>query len=116
MDPRPLPVYVPEGLGLVERFGHIEHEITRKTGSPSRLEAWLKCPRQAWAKQVLKADDEAGESSEDVNLRIRGEVVHQAEAALLEGHGIEVTKESLSNIQPLHLGPCLLYTSPSPRD
>ena len=105
VDPRPLPVYVSEGLGLVERFGHIEHEITRKTWSPSRLEAWLKCPRQAWAKQVLKADDEAGESSEDVNLRIRGEVVHQAEAALLEGHGIEVTKESLHNIQPLHLGP-----------
>ena len=105
VDPRPLPAYQPDGLNLAERFGTIEQEITRKTWSPSRLEAWLKCPRQAWTKQVLKADDEAGESSEDVNLRIRGEVVHQAEAALLEGHGLEVTKETLSNVQPLHLGP-----------
>lgn len=105
VDPRPLPAYDAQGLALTERFGRIEHEITRKVWSPSRLEAWLKCPRQAWTKQVLKADDEAGASSEDVNMRIRGEVVHQAEAALLEGHGIEITKETSTDILPLHLGP-----------
>ena len=62
--------------------------------SPSRLEAWLKCPRQAWLKQYLRADDDEDLSTEDIDVRIRGQVVHETEAAILQGHGIPMGEET----------------------
>ena len=105
VDPRPLPPYRPDDLGINHRFGFIEAPIQREYWSPSRLEAWLKCPRQAWLKQTLNADDEESGLSEDIDLRVRGNVVHDAEAALLQGHGVPLSGEASGELLPLHRGP-----------
>ena len=81
-DPRPLPPYAPSNTGIEHRFGALDTPLEREVWSPSRLEAWLKCPRQAWVKQQLRADDDDGVSTEDVDVRIRGQVVHETEAAI----------------------------------
>ena len=105
VDPRPLPPYFPDGAGLSHRFGSLGVPLEREVWSPSRLEAWLKCPRQAWLKQYLRADDDEDLSTEDIDVRIRGQVVHETEAAILQGHGIPMGEESTAAVQPLHLGP-----------
>ncbi len=105
VDPRPLPPYMVEDVPIQHRFGFNAPPYRREVWSPSRLEAWLKCPRQAWMTQCLAADDAEGLEAEDVDARTRGQVVHEAEAALLEGHGVPVGGEVVEGPQPLHLGP-----------
>ena len=105
VDPRPLPPYANTEFTFADRFGRIEHGTVRETWSPSRLEAWLACPRQAWAKQVLQADDDEAVGSEDIEPRVRGQVVHETEATLLQGHGLTVGEELVASRGPLHLGP-----------
>lgn len=105
VDPRPLPPYREQELAMSHRFGAMGVPYQRDVWSPSRIEAWLKCPRQAWLKQILLAGEDEDVEAEDVDLRIRGQVIHRAEAALLEGHGVPETGEMTDNIQPLHLGP-----------
>ena len=104
-DPRPLPPYAPSNTGIEHRFGALDTPLEREVWSPSRLEAWLKCPRQAWVKQQLRADDDDGVSTEDVDVRIRGQVVHETEAAILRGHGVPMGGEITASPQALHLGP-----------
>ena len=101
VDPWPLPPYQPDEIGINHRFGLIETPIRREYWSPSRLEAWLKCPRQAWLKQTLNADDEESGLTEDIDLRVRGNVVHDAEAALLQGHGAPLGGEASGELLPL---------------
>ena len=105
VDPRPLPPYALDGLGLDHRFGSLGTSIERSVWSPSRLEAWLKCPRQAWLKQTLNADDDEGFTTEDIDVRTRGQVVHDVEAAILQGHGVPIGFEISTDPLPLHLGP-----------
>lgn len=105
VDPRPLPPYAVEGLHLSQRFGSQGAPYERRSWSPSRLEAWLKCPRQAWVKQVLSADDGEEAEAEDIDVRVRGQILHDTEAALLAGHGVPVGGEMTEGIQPLHRGP-----------
>lgn len=105
VDPRPLPPYGEDGLAISHRFGLIDVPYDRTTWSPSRLEAWLKCPRMAWVKQSLLADDDDGTQSEDVDARVRGQVVHDAEAAVMTGHGVPLGGEMSEDILPLHQGP-----------
>ncbi len=105
VDPRPLPLYSATGTGLDHRFGQLESPVEREVWSPSRLEGWLKCPRQAWMKQVLGADDEEGGVTEDIDVRVRGQIIHETEAALMQGHGIPLGGETSDEPTPLHAGP-----------
>ena len=105
VDPRPLPPYAPLGLEIQHRLGHLGEELTRPIWSPSRLEAWLKCPRMAWAKQYLGADAEQGDTPEDIDLRMRGILLHEVEGALLAAHGLSVGGEELQHGEALHAGP-----------
>ncbi|RJU97167.1 MAG: hypothetical protein DWC10_05105 [Candidatus Poseidoniales archaeon] len=105
VDPRPLPPYAETELSIAHRFGRLETPYEREVWSPSRLEGWLKCPRQAWMKQVLAADDVIDTPTEDIDTRVRGQVVHETEAAILQGHGVPLGGEMTEGIQPLHLGP-----------
>ena len=105
VDPRPLPLYSATGTGLDHRFGQLETAVERDVWSPSRLEGWLKCPRQAWMRQTLRADDDEGGVSEDVDARVRGQIVHDAEAALLQGHGVPLGEEVSGEPKALHAGP-----------
>ena len=105
VDPRPLPPYGGAVQGLEDRFGDMQAPLERSVWSPSRLEAWLKCPRQAWMNQFLRAADDEELTTEDIDVRIRGQVVHDAEAAIMEGHGIPFGEEYAGTPLPLHLGP-----------
>jgi hypothetical protein len=105
VDPRPLPPYATTDFGLSHRFGALGTAIERPVWSPSRLEAWLKCPRQAWIKQTLNADDDEGTTTEDIDVRTRGQVVHEIEAAILQGHGVPLGLEVSTAPLPLHAGP-----------
>lgn len=105
VDPRPLPPYALDDLALSHRFGGHGAAYERRSWSPSRLEAWLKCPRQAWVNQVLLADDGEEGEAEDIDVRVRGQILHDTEAALLVGHGVPLGGELTEAIQPLHLGP-----------
>ena len=105
VDPRPLPLYAATGTGLDHRFGQLESAVEREVWSPSRLEGWLKCPRQAWMNQILGADDDEGGIVEDIDVRVRGQIVHDAEAALLQGHGVPLGGEASGDPLALHAGP-----------
>ena len=105
VDPRPLPPYSMQELTLSHRFGGMGVPYHRDVWSPSRIETWLKCPRQAWVKQILLAGEDEGAEAEDVDMRTRGQVIHQAEASVLVGHGVPMGGEMTDGIQPLHLGP-----------
>ena len=104
VDPRPLPPYAETELSIAHRFGRLETPYEREVWSPSRLEGWLKCPRQAWMKQVLAADDVIDTPTEDIDTRVRGQVVHETEAAILQGHGVplggEMTEDPTSSPRP----------------
>ena len=105
VDPRPLPPYAESGLEIGHRFGQLDRSYQREVWSPTRLEGWLKCPRQAWLKQILAADDDIGTPTEDIDLRVRGNVVHETEAALMHGHGVPTNGEMTTDVGPLHAGP-----------
>ena len=78
--------------------------LEREVWSPSRLEAWLKCPRQAWLKQYLRADDDEDLSTEDIDVRIRGRGARNR-GCHSAGSGIPMGEESTAAVRPLHLGP-----------
>ena len=105
VDPRPLPPYSSPALSLNHRFGALNTVVERPVWSPSRLESWLKCPRQAWTRQTLNADDDDGVATEDVDVLVRGQLVHQVEAAILAGHGVPLGEEISTTPLPLHVGP-----------
>ena len=87
LDPRPL---APPSLGQ----GAL-HAVTGSEGpgreaatwSPSRLQAWVVCPRKAWLEQAF---DVSGEETgaEDIDRREQGDLVHRFEETSLRAHGI----------------------------
>lgn len=86
LDPRPLS---PPSLGQ----GAL-HPVVGADGpggevqswSPSRLQAWVVCPRKAWLEQAL---DVAGEDAgaEDIDRREQGDLVHRFEEHSLRAFG-----------------------------
>ena len=85
-DPRPLAglpfptTSPPSDPPRPVRIGH-------RAWSPSRIQAWMRCPRRAWLEEHRKVveDDRA---SEDVDPRIVGEVIHEASVWCLEQLGV----------------------------
>lgn len=103
IDPRPLPPpHLPKGA-LLDVLGVKTKGVNRKVWSASRIQPWLTCPRQAWATGHLKAEAQE-EESEDLDHRIRGQIIHDAEAALLSAHQVPVGSHALSESYPLHQG------------
>ena len=86
IDPRPLPPYRFAHEALDGRTGHEGPTVEREAWSPSRLHAWVTCPRQAWLEGVHGAgEDEA--PSEDVDRREQGDLVHRFEESTLRSFG-----------------------------
>ena len=52
----------------------------------------------------LKAESEDVQS-EDVDARARGTMIHDAEAAMLDAHGVTTAADAVTNPLPLHKGP-----------
>ena len=104
IDPRPLPALNLQSSVLNATIGFKSTGMERETWSQSRLQSWLKCPRMAWMDKRLKAKSEDVQS-EDVDSRARGTMVHDAEAAMLNAHGVITAGEAVENPIPLHQGP-----------
>ena len=104
IDPRPLPAFDMESSILNSTIGFESEGIKRKNWSQSRLQSWLKCPRMAWMEKQLKAESEDVQS-EDVDARARGTMIHDAEAAMLDAHGVTTAADAVTNPLPLHKGP-----------
>lgn len=86
IDPRPLPPFQFGHEALDARTGHEGPAILRSVWSPSRLQAWVRCPRQAWLEGVHGAGEEET-TSEDVDRREQGDLVHRFEESLLRAVG-----------------------------
>ena len=104
IDPRPLPMFESGSESIQSITGLISQPIIRKKWSASRIQSWLKCPRQAWLEKHLGAR-ELEQPTEDIDDRVRGVLVHEIEGAILEGHGIEVSGEPSKIALPLSKGP-----------
>ena len=104
IDPRPLPALDLQSPILNATTGFHSTGMERETWSQSRLQSWLQCPRMAWMNKRLKAEPEDVQS-EDVDARARGTMVHDAEAAMLNAHGVLTAAEAVDNPLPLHQGP-----------
>jgi hypothetical protein len=105
IDPRPLPPPSFDGTVLSETFGNRSIGVHRDVWSASRLQPWLSCPRQAWMSGHLGAENEEDEL-EDIDHRTRGQIIHDAEAALLAAHGIPTGGEVSASLGPLNAGSC----------
>jgi hypothetical protein len=105
IDPRPLPPAV-EAQPEIEHFsGIIESSLEREHWSPSRLQTWIECPRKGWAKQFLNVEDAPSELEEDINAIMRGDMVHEILAHILNGHGVVAYDGEVKEPIPLHEGP-----------
>ena len=104
IDPRPLPPGTFKNSKINDYIGSETIKIEIDMWSASRLQAWLKCPREAWMKSHLRAGIEETQS-EDLDARIGGTIIHDCEGAILEGHGISLGGPALSKAISLVNGP-----------
>jgi hypothetical protein len=105
IDPRPLPPAF-ESQPEIEHFsGTIEASLERDRWSPSRLQTWIECPRKGWAKQFLNVEDAPSELEEDINAIMRGDMVHEILAHILNEHGVVAYDGEVNEPIPLHKGP-----------
>ena len=103
IDPRPLPAPELPAGALLDVLGVHGPGVKRKVWSASRIQPWLTCPRQAWATSHLQAQD-LEQESEDLDHRIRGQILHDSEAALMAAHEVPIGGKSLTTALPLHSG------------
>ena len=103
IDPRPLPPTNLTAGVLPDVLGVQSPGVHREVWSASRLQPWLTCPRQAWVTGHLRAEGDENET-EDIDHRTRGQIIHDAEAALLGAHGVPIGGMAHRPTGPLHLG------------
>ena len=83
-DPRPFSPSATELPVYDARNGFIEDDSkTRSMWSASRLQKWQACPRQGWLDRRLRAD-RLETQGDDLDARIRGDIIHGALGALFE--------------------------------
>jgi hypothetical protein len=104
IDPRPLPPGTFKKNKINNYIGSETIKIEVDMWSASRLQAWLKCPREAWMKSHLRAGIEETQS-EDLDDRTGGTIIHDCEGAILEGHGVKIGGPALSKGVSLENGP-----------
>ena len=104
IDPRPLPSVNINKSKINDYIGANTTRVGVERWSASRLQAWLKCPREAWMKSHLRAGQEETQS-EDLDNRIRGTIIHDCEGAILQGHGVDVGGPAMSKSISLANGP-----------
>ena len=104
IDPRPLPPGTFKKNIINDYIGSETTKIEVDMWSASRLQGWLKCPREAWMKSHLRAGIEETQS-EDLDDRTGGTIIHDCEGAILEGHGVNLCGPALSKGVSLENGP-----------
>ncbi len=84
IDPRPLRPSQTSLPVFDERHGLTGGaDLLRNRWSASRLQRWQACPRQGWLERRLNAA-RMEQQEEDLDARIRGDLVHQSLGALFE--------------------------------
>ena len=114
IDPRPLapastalPIF-DERHGLTAGAGHV-----RNVWSASRLQRWQACPRQGWLERRLGVS-RSEIQQEDLDARIRGDLVHGALGAIFEQalslpEGSERSDAGATSLHGLNEAPEVLF-------
>ena len=84
IDPRPLRPRQTSLPIFDQRNGHCDEAGHRRSSwSASRLQRWQACPRQGWLERRLNAG-RMEQQEEDLDARIRGDIVHNSLGRLFE--------------------------------
>ena len=75
-------------------MGDSKTDLHSKVWSANRLQAWLKCPRQAWMKNYLQLTTFETQN-EDIDNRTRGLLIHDVEAEIFSKIGVPVFDTAL---------------------
>ena len=94
IDPRPLPLQEQLPDSLRDIMGDSKTDLQSKVWSANRLQAWLKCPRQAWMKNYLQLTTFETQN-EDIDNRTRGLLIHDVEAEIFSKIGVPVFDTAL---------------------
>ena len=100
IDPRPLPIQHDLPISLQAVMGNSTVELLPKRWSPYRLQAWLKCPRQAWLTNILQITPMEVQN-QDIDNRTRGLLMHDIEAEIMSVNGIPVFDKPLESSLPI---------------
>ena len=100
IDPRPLPLQVDLPTNLQAIMGKSDMKLIPKRWSPYRLQAWLKCPRQAWLTNYLQITSTEVQN-QDIDNRTRGLLMHDIEAEMLSLNGVPVFDKPLTSSLPI---------------
>ena len=103
IDPRPLPIFQSGSEIFQSVTGKTSQKIDRNYWSASRIQSWLRCPRGAWLEKHLLAS-QIEQSSEDIDSRTRGLLIHDIQAFILEEHGLNIEGPAISSPIPLIKG------------
>ena len=103
IDPRPLPPFQSGSEIFQSVTGKTSQTIDRKYWSASRIQSWLRCPRGAWLEKHLLAN-QVEESSEDIDSRTRGLLIHDIQAFILQEHGLDIGGQAITSSTPLIKG------------
>ena len=95
IDPRPLPLQEQLPDSLRDIMGDSKTDLQSKVWSANRLQAWLKCPRQAWMKNYLQLTTFETQN-EDIDNRTRGLLIHDVEAEIFSKIGVPVFDTALN--------------------
>ena len=95
IDPRPIIPWRSDIHEHDQRQGHSDISIQRQRWSPSRLKAWLDCPRRGWLTQRLSISEDE-RTSQDLDSRVYGNILHAVHHGILSTVlGIEERSEEL---------------------
>ena len=100
IDPRPLPAFQSGSEIFQSVTGKTSQKISRNYWSASRIQSWLRCPRGAWLEKHLLAN-QIEESSEDIDSRTRGLLIHDIQAFILEEHGLNIEGPAIISSTPM---------------
>ena len=103
IDPRPLPPFDSGSEVFQSVIGKTSQNLNQKFWSASRIQSWLRCPRGAWLEKHLLAN-QPEDSSEDIDSRTRGLLVHEILGHILQEHGLTVGGQPVSSPVPIFQG------------
>ncbi|MEC8258238.1 MAG: PD-(D/E)XK nuclease family protein [Candidatus Thermoplasmatota archaeon] len=101
IDPRPLPIQQQLPDSLLEVMGLSKTNLKPKVWSSYRLQAWLKCPRQAWLTNHLQVTTTEAQN-QDLDNRTRGLLMHDIEAEIFSKNGVPVFDKPLLRASSLN--------------
>ena len=103
IDPRPLPPFDSGSIAFQSVTGQTSQNLNQKYWSASRIQSWLRCPRGAWLEKHLLAN-QPEDSTEDIDSRTRGLLVHEVLGHILQQHGLTVGGQPTSLAVPISQG------------